>query len=584
MFTKIDLKNIANSTSYQRGQSYFSSGDVRQLKRKGNTFTAKVRGTELYDVTLTLDKKENLEDYECDCPYDYDGACKHIVAVGLAAIEDYQKNGTVTANQNSLDTIEAVKLPSFQESFEKTSPNDKLLFLNQLLQKDIDLQQSFVQFVYATKTPQAVAIKTNVIASISTDVYEALSDLSFDEDSLYSEDYDDYYNEDGGLSEAEEMVEEVLQPYSNKIELYLNEGRLIDAISTWLGVYEGILAAKEPQADDYSIADDYPGFCNGLWNGLMKDSIQIMQKRPYVAATVRQVIDLLIERYEELEQSNNEDDPKYNLKDFEKLLILLVNDAENANYVRKRFEEQKLIDTATIYVMLHVAKLLNDIPYWITLAEDFAQFDVKIAQQILDYYLAENQLEAFKKAAKRLFVFHKNDIDLLIINTLTIADKELYLKALENYTTRKSSIEHYQLLRPHWTLEEREAYIQKQKGYGLSIYYAQLLEVEQKQEDLLLYFKNNNFWSDYGFDKLIEMVVKYFPEEVIKSVGVAAKKRLDSGDRGRSTYSSIASWLAAIKTNATVANMVLVLAKNLVQENPRLSAFKDELRTKGIKV
>jgi uncharacterized Zn finger protein len=58
MFSKKDVQQLANSTSYQRGQSYFNSGSVKKLKRNGNVFEAVVHGSEKYDVSLTLDKKK----------------------------------------------------------------------------------------------------------------------------------------------------------------------------------------------------------------------------------------------------------------------------------------------------------------------------------------------------------------------------------------------------------------------------------------------------------------------------------------------------------------------------------------------
>ena len=88
MITKKKLRNMATGESFSRGEDYFGSDSVRKLKRISEyKFTAKVRGSESYDVSLDLSHDDI--DFDCDCPYDYDGICKHCVAMGLAVIEAF---------------------------------------------------------------------------------------------------------------------------------------------------------------------------------------------------------------------------------------------------------------------------------------------------------------------------------------------------------------------------------------------------------------------------------------------------------------------------------------------------------------
>ena len=85
MLTKMLLLQLANSTSYNRGEDYFYNHHVRHVTRSENTFTGQVEGSERYDVSLTL--TESGADFTCTCPYDFDGICKHSVAFGLAVID-----------------------------------------------------------------------------------------------------------------------------------------------------------------------------------------------------------------------------------------------------------------------------------------------------------------------------------------------------------------------------------------------------------------------------------------------------------------------------------------------------------------
>jgi hypothetical protein len=395
------------------------------------------------------------------------------VAVGLAVL-DQMATGKIKNDIAETVAFEEIKTPklTFTESFEKADDAQKITFLNQLLQTDISLQQAFVQFTISLQQPAVQPVNMSVIDKISTEVYEELSDLSFDEDTLadYNDD-DDYHYHEYGYSEdaASTMVEEVLEPYKNRIELYLNEGRLIDAFTTWLGVYEGILATTEPEEDEFDIVGDFVQYNTSVWADLTQDAIGLLTKRPYNTKIICQVIDLLIGRYEQFEaNTSNADARLYNLKNFEKVLMALVNDKETAAYLKQQFETKKLIDVPTLHVMLHVARILNDTDYWVKISEDYAQFDVKVATELLIHYVTYSQTKTFIKTATQLFPFHKDSFDDLVFTTIKHSDAPaLYVDALKNYTVRKSSVKHYKQLQPYLSDEDRTLLVnQQERGYN----------------------------------------------------------------------------------------------------------------------
>lgn len=102
MLTKPLLLQLANATSYARGEDYFYNNHVRRVNRSGNTFTGTVEGSERYIVSLTLGGTplggiplggipltESVADFTCTCPYNFDGICKHSVAFGLAVLDQF---------------------------------------------------------------------------------------------------------------------------------------------------------------------------------------------------------------------------------------------------------------------------------------------------------------------------------------------------------------------------------------------------------------------------------------------------------------------------------------------------------------
>ena len=83
VLSKETLASATFGESYGRGKRYFEQGRVKTLKESGGVLTARVRGSEWYDVELHATAGELHG--ACSCPVGSDGLfCKHCVATGLA--------------------------------------------------------------------------------------------------------------------------------------------------------------------------------------------------------------------------------------------------------------------------------------------------------------------------------------------------------------------------------------------------------------------------------------------------------------------------------------------------------------------
>ena len=87
MFTRQTLRRLANANSFQRGQDDDDEGNLTKLCREADGFYASVRGSRSCRVALRL-AAVGLE-FGCNCPYAFDGICKHSVALGLAVLDAY---------------------------------------------------------------------------------------------------------------------------------------------------------------------------------------------------------------------------------------------------------------------------------------------------------------------------------------------------------------------------------------------------------------------------------------------------------------------------------------------------------------
>ncbi|MCE5196154.1 MAG: hypothetical protein LLG09_03365 [Negativicutes bacterium] len=77
-----NLENYIDQKILARGLAYFKENRVLSIEAIGdNEYEAKVEGTELYTVAVTLDEEDHIIDSVCTCPYDMGEYCKHQVAV-----------------------------------------------------------------------------------------------------------------------------------------------------------------------------------------------------------------------------------------------------------------------------------------------------------------------------------------------------------------------------------------------------------------------------------------------------------------------------------------------------------------------
>ena len=87
--TEATIRELARSTSYERGQSYYERGAVSDVVRRGETVRADVEGSQYQPYTATIEFDDaGVARTDCSCPYDHGGICKHRVAVLLTCLRE----------------------------------------------------------------------------------------------------------------------------------------------------------------------------------------------------------------------------------------------------------------------------------------------------------------------------------------------------------------------------------------------------------------------------------------------------------------------------------------------------------------
>lgn len=130
---KIDFKDDFNTRILSRGYEYYEDGLVEDVLLKGNIVTAKVEGSEIYDVSVEIDNGIFI-DGDCTCPYASNGSyCKH-----MAALLYYLENENIEGNNNYITIEERIK--NCLKTINKKELDD---FLVELLAEDRSVYDKF---------------------------------------------------------------------------------------------------------------------------------------------------------------------------------------------------------------------------------------------------------------------------------------------------------------------------------------------------------------------------------------------------------------------------------------------------------
>lgn len=89
--TSQQIQERCTEQSYSRGLDYFLYGAIENPILIENTLISMCEGSEyeLYTVTVKF-RPTGIASAYCSCPYDYEGDCKHIVALLLTYTDSFE--------------------------------------------------------------------------------------------------------------------------------------------------------------------------------------------------------------------------------------------------------------------------------------------------------------------------------------------------------------------------------------------------------------------------------------------------------------------------------------------------------------
>lgn len=571
-----DLIDLANQKSFDRGEDYYENGYVKNIVKRGDVYEGIVLGSEKYKVTL--DMSYDMPDFECSCPYDFGGICKHAVAFGLAVINEEFKDKVVSVpNANQI-------LPDkFKACYENADTQKKLDFLKQILDKDTDLQSQFSEFV-SKLDDEPANISLVDIETVKEEVFDALTSIDFNDIFESHDPYSyGYYDDEGYIDEAYDAITEELGNFTDKAVSFLKKGNLTDGLRILTGMYEGIQNLPEIDDCDYDIfGDSYDREVFEQLKNEFKKAFDIFETTIKSEQQAKEAVDLLFSRYtlkQGVEVGKENEIFFYDLKVFERVLIALIINQQMADYVQEQIKKNNLGKSPSIaYVMMKIAETSGDEKRWIENAEKYAEFEPTLARQLMEKYKKNNKSDDFNRMAEMAFKKWPDVFALCLIENLDKESKKtLYVKALKQYVPQKRSKTHYLMLREYISPEERIKFVDKQKDNYDMRFYINLLEIEKRYEDILHIAKTkDNYYFDYTY--VLAPIVNIYPDECIEIIKKVCNRAMTSSKRKRSTYEYIANLLNVMLMIKTKQIEALEYIKTLYNHKPNLPALKDVFR------
>jgi len=194
----------------ERGSIYFKNGAILEIdKIDDNEWIAEVEGTtENYEVEVNLNKKLEITDYSCTCPYDGD-VCKHVVAVLLSIKKEVENKNLKKNNKKDGKKRE-------WEAIIQNAPEQQIrAFLLKYAQNDEVFRNELIISLGEVKN------------EISTQKYRKIIKQSFNSASRNS-DFVDYSSQEAAI--------EMIQKLISQAETHIKNQKQYEAFSIFSAV------------------------------------------------------------------------------------------------------------------------------------------------------------------------------------------------------------------------------------------------------------------------------------------------------------------------------------------------------------
>src|SRR3989339_495011 len=228
---------LATPSSFRKGEEYFATGSVNKIWKQKGVYKAIVQGARRYNVSISIADEDDIEAI-CNCPYEGEGICKHIVA----AILEFAKSPKLA--EVDLPAKDTEKKQVAEDLIKRGSNVQIRKFFKQLLESDNRVAHDFDMFLQGPKETSAT------VQSYKAMIVRKLDELDLDalEEAWYNSGDDFYDYQPGYRIHVEEYDEQTLtliaQPFIEEAQKYSDNKNYAESAKIFQAVIEAFLAKE----------------------------------------------------------------------------------------------------------------------------------------------------------------------------------------------------------------------------------------------------------------------------------------------------------------------------------------------------
>jgi hypothetical protein len=583
------LEEIAPNRILLRGEDYYHSGAVSKITyhKQKDLITAQVRGGQRYTVTIEDVSIDPL--FTCTCPYEAVNICKHGVAAALKII--YEPKSVEIEETKEQKDIKNETATDPETLIKKATISQKDNFLLGILNENSTYRDRFQILVLGHLNAES---KTTV-GEIRDKVKEEIEDFNLRD---YERFYDHYNPRHGWRDESEilyegasDELEDIFSGYTDSIQNHLGSGNIVEAAKELAGLYEGIAMVDEDKIED-DIEIFYEGVVSELmyhFSCFMKEFVEHFQAADKNEDALLRISEIIVERLGYYKKSEN-DFFRQDYADeyamttlFKPLLKELACTTKTAKYWDSALEQLDLKKNSTDEVQLKIAEVLEDKNIWLQVAEKNYKSNPTVAQNLLDFYKQEKDINKFIRVGKFALITWGNQFDRYLYKNLDKEkDPDFFADVLSHCAKREKSIPLFREYKELFGQNAAKAFIDKLKDErDYKLYYIKLLEEEKEFSTILKYVKDNI--RDWDFEYYIRPIITVYPDECVEIISKKTNDFLEN-NIGRKYYTYAAQWLKLLLKieDKEIKKKIRGYFNALFKIYNRRPALKDELKKVGI--
>lgn len=123
MLEEAEVANLTTPKIFKRGRDLFDEHAIIEPVKQGLVLRAQCDGSdyEPYDIKITLDE-DGIVEAACTCPYEWEGMCKHCVAVALCWVHTPEEFRRIAPLEELLEKLDRTSLQKLVVRFVEEDP------------------------------------------------------------------------------------------------------------------------------------------------------------------------------------------------------------------------------------------------------------------------------------------------------------------------------------------------------------------------------------------------------------------------------------------------------------------------------